>query len=106
MIQPPAIPPELRALMAEIGPRWSVNRPKNIETMIERFSDVLRPVPRDDVEATLNQPYGPHPRQEIDVYRPNRSTGKRAAVLFVHGGAFMDGHRNRTDMVYSNVPVF
>jgi acetyl esterase/lipase len=104
--RPPEIPPELRTLMAEIGPRWSVNRPKNIETMIERFSEVLRLSPRDDVEATRNISYGPHPRQELDVYRSGRSTGNRAAVLFVHGGAFMDGHRNRTDMVYSNVPVF
>jgi acetyl esterase/lipase len=106
MIRPLPIPPELRALMAEIGPRWSVNRAKNIETMIERFSDVLRLSPRDDVETTLDLPYGPHPRQQIDVYRPTRSSGKCAAVLFVHGGAFIDGHRNRTDMVYSNVPVF
>jgi acetyl esterase len=106
MIRPPEIPPELRTLMSEIGPRWSVNRPQNIETMIERFSDVLRLSPRDDVEATRNVSYGPHPRQELDVYRSGRSTGRRAAVLFVHGGAFMDGHRNRTDMVYSNVPIF
>jgi acetyl esterase len=106
MIRPPEIPPELRILMSEIGPRWSVNRPQNIETMIERFSDVLRLSPRDDVEAKRNLSYGPHPRQELDVYRSGRTTGRHAAVLFVHGGAFMDGHRNRTDMVYSNVPVF
>jgi acetyl esterase/lipase len=92
--------------MAELGPRWSVNRAKNIETMIERFSEVLRHDPRDDIEATRNVSYGPHPRQELDVYQSGRGAGRRAAVLFVHGGAFMDGHRNRTDMVYSNVPVF
>jgi acetyl esterase/lipase len=106
MIRPPQIPPELRFLMSEIGPRWSVNRSQNIETMIERFSDVLRQSPRDDIEATCNVSYGPHPRHELDIYRDNRSNGRRAAVLFVHGGAFMDGHRNRTNMVYSNVPVF
>jgi acetyl esterase len=106
MSQPPEIPPELRALMAEIGPRWSINRAKNIETMIGRFSEVLRLSPRDDVEATCNVAYGPHPRQELDVYRAGGSTERHPAVLFVHGGAFMDGHRNRTDMVYSNVPVF
>jgi acetyl esterase len=106
MSQSPPIPPELRALMSEIGPRWSVNRPKNIETMIERFSEVLRQSPRDDVDASMNQSYGLHPRQQVDVYRSRGSSAKRPAVLFVHGGAFMDGHRNRTDMVYSNVPVF
>jgi acetyl esterase len=106
LIRPPEIPPELRKLMSEIGPHWGTNRPQNIQTMIERFSDVLRRSPRDDIEATRNVSYGPHPRQELDVYRSGRSAGRQAAVLFVHGGAFMDGHRNRTDMVYSNVPVF
>jgi acetyl esterase len=106
MIRPPAIPSELRSLMSDIGPRWSVKRPQNIEVMIERFSDVLRQSPRDDVEAIRNLSYGPHPRQELDVYRSAQSTKGHAALLFVHGGAFMDGHRNRTDMVYSNVPVF
>jgi acetyl esterase/lipase len=89
--------------MSEIGPRWGVNRSQNIETMIERFSDVLRQSPRDGVEVTRDIAYGPHPRQQLDVYRPGRHGTKRAAVLFVHGGAFLDGHRNRTDMVYSNV---
>ena len=37
VLPPPEIPPELRTLMSEIGTRWSVNRPQNIETMIERF---------------------------------------------------------------------
>src|SRR5262245_30485288 len=104
--RPPEIPADLRILMSEIGPRWSVNRAQNIETMIERFSDVLRQSSRDEMEATRNISYGSHPRQELDVYRSDRSARRRAAVLFVHGGAFMDGHRNRTDMVYSNVPAF
>jgi acetyl esterase len=95
LIRPPEIPPELRTLMSEIGPRWGVNRPQNIQTMIERFSDVLRRFPRDDIEATRNVSYGPHPRQELDVHRSGRSAGRLAAVLFVHGGAFMDGHRTR-----------
>jgi acetyl esterase len=103
--RPPEITPELRALMSEIGPRWGVNRPQNIETMIDRFTEVLRQVPRDDVKVIRDVAYGEHPRQQLDVYGPDPA-GKRAAILFVHGGAFMDGHRNRTDMIYSNVPVF
>jgi acetyl esterase len=103
--RPPELPPELRRLMSEIGPRWSVNRPQNIETMIERFSEVLRQSPRDDVASMRDVTYGTHPRQQLDVYGSDPS-GKHAVVVFVHGGAFVDGHRNRTDMVYSNVPVF
>jgi acetyl esterase len=102
----PEIPPELRTLMREIGPRWSVDRPKNIETMIERFSDVLRRWPRDGVEVVSDISYGPRARQQLDVYRPARPGTKQAAVLFVHGGAFLDGHRNRNDMIYSNVTTY
>ncbi len=102
----PDIPDELRALMGTIGPNWSVGRTQNIQTMIDRFSDVLRQDPRDDVAVTRDIAYGPHPRQQIDVHRPAGSSAARPAVVFVHGGAFMDGHRNRTDMIYSNVPTY
>ena len=36
---------------------------------------------------------------------PADGLAKRSIVLFVHGGAFLDGHRNRTDEVYSNVSL-
>lgn len=100
---PPDVPDELRALMAEIGPRWGIDRPKNIETMIDRFSEVLKKQPKDGVSVRRDIAYGAHPRQRFDVYLPDDGRTGRAAVLFVHGGAFLDGHRNRTDEIYSNV---
>ena len=48
-------------------------------------------------------PYGSHERQQIDLFLPAGNTGKPPVVLFVHGGAFVSGHRNRTEQVYSNV---
>src|SRR5690606_5344808 len=39
----------------------------------------------------------------FDLYTPRGGATPRAAVLFVHGGAFFDGHRNRTGEVYANV---
>ena len=86
--RPPEIPDDLRSLMAEIGPRWGVNRPQNIEAMIERFSEVLRQASRDGIGTTRGISYGLHPRQELDVYRSNRPGTGQAAVLFVHGGAY------------------
>lgn len=107
MLRPlPEIPTELRELMAEFGPQWTIDRPKKIQIMIERYSEVLKQFPRDNVNVHPNVPYGPNSRQRFDVYSPNDRSTKRAAVLFVHGGAFMDGHRNRTEEIYSNVSYY
>lgn len=102
----PVIPDDLHALMAEIGPRWQTNRLQNIATMIDRFSEVLKQSPRDGINVTRNVPYGRHSRQQLDVHSPSKVGSGRPAVLFIHGGAFMDGDRNRTDMIYSNIPTY
>jgi acetyl esterase/lipase len=97
----PEIPDDLRALMAEIGPRWSPAA--HVKPMIERFSAVHRTAPADTLAVRRDLAYGAHPRQQLDVYLPDDGSTGRAAVLFVHGGAFLDGHRNRTDEIYANV---
>jgi acetyl esterase len=99
--QRPMIPDELRELMAEIGPQWSPA--KHVRLMLEKFSDVHRIAPTDGIEIRADIAYGVHPRQRFDVYLPAHRGQVRAAVLFVHGGAFLDGHRNRTDDIYANV---
>jgi acetyl esterase/lipase len=102
----PQIPDELRTLMTELGKRWTVDRRENIALMIDRFTDVLRDMPTDGIAIRRDLAYGSHPRQQLDVYTPEDNRKDRAAVVFVHGGAFMDGHRNRTDRIYSNVPLY
>jgi acetyl esterase len=102
----PPIPESLRVLMAKIGPRWEVNRADNIALMIKEFSEVLEDSPRDRVAVRHDIAYDAHPRQQVDLYLPEDGRTKRAALVFVHGGAFMDGDRNRTDFIYSNVPVY
>lgn len=107
MLKPlPEIPTELRDLMAEFGPQWSIDRLQKIGVMIDRYSQVLKRFPRDKIDVHHDIPYGPSPRQRFDLYAPSDQLTKRAAVLFVHGGAFLDGHRNRTDEIYSNVPYY
>jgi acetyl esterase/lipase len=100
----PGIPNELRALMAEIGPQWSPA--KHVKLMLDKFSELHRPAPVEGIDIRADIAYGAHPRQRIDVYLPASSDRGRAAVLFVHGGAFLDGHRNRTDQIYANVPRY
>jgi acetyl esterase/lipase len=102
----PEIPDTLRALMAEIGPRWGANPAEHVKLMVERFSEVLKQAPKDGVTVRSGIAYGPHPRQIFDLFMPDDTKTRRAAIVFVHGGAFLDGHPNRTEQIYSNVLHF
>ncbi|HYD57091.1 MAG TPA: alpha/beta hydrolase [Burkholderiales bacterium] len=102
----PEIPQPVLAEMAEIGPRWGSNVPGHVRRMIEAFTPVLARAPKDGVEVARDFPYGEDPRQVLDVYRPKRARSETAllpVVLFLHGGAFVDGEKDRTPEIYSNV---
>lgn len=103
MQKPPEIPDEVRRLLAVLGPRWGTDVPGHVRQVVEAFSEVLKAAPREGVEVRRNVAYGSHERQQFDVFSPERGAGKRPALLFVHGGAFVSGNRNRTDEIYSNV---
>lgn len=88
--------------MAELGRKWGQDIPGHVRAMMEAFSALLADAPRDGVEVLPDLAYGEHPRQRLDVFRAG-ARGALPVVVFVHGGAFVDGHRNRTPEVYSNV---
>jgi acetyl esterase/lipase len=104
--KPPIIPSELRSLMADIGPRWRDDIRGHIRTMLEGFSEILKDAPKEGVEVCRNISYGSDPRQYYDLFQPKEVAHHRAAVIFVHGGAFTEGHPNKTDEVYANVMYF
>lgn len=106
MKEPPIIPQQLRNLMVEIGPRWRDDISGHIRAMLHGFSAILRDAPKEGVEVRRGIRYGDDPRQEYDLFLPAGPERDRPAVLFVHGGAFTEGHRNRTDEVYANVLYF
>lgn len=103
MLSPPSIPDELSSLMTSVGPRWLEDVPGHVKLMVEEFSRVHRSAEQESLSVTTDVAYGPHERQRFDVYSPVAGGRNRPAVLFVHGGAFVDGHRNRTPEIYSNV---
>jgi len=97
-----AIPEDLRRLMAEIGPKWATNVPGHVMQMVKAFTPLLERCPKDGVDVKRDIPYGTHARQVLDVYKP--AGAKNApVVLFVHGGAFTDGEKDRSPEVYGNI---
>jgi acetyl esterase len=95
-------PGELEHFLAEIGPRWSHSVAANVREVVARYTPYLARAPKADVNVTRDIAYGDDPRQRLDVFATPGGTGK-PVVLFVHGGAFVDGERNRSSEVYSNV---
>jgi acetyl esterase len=104
--QPPVIPSALRKLMNEIGPRWREEIPGHIRAMLEGFSAILKDSPKEDIGVRRGVRYGTDPRQQYDLFMPAASEGLLPAVVFVHGGAFTEGHWNRTEEIYANVLYF
>jgi len=98
-----AIPSGLRALMAEIGPRWGAATSANVRRMIEEFTRVHELVPKTGIREARDLAYGAHPRQRLDIFAPSDAAKNRAAVVFVHGGAFTEGDRNRSAEIYANL---
>lgn len=105
MNKAPTIPQHVLDLMAEVGPKWATNVPGNVQKMIDAYTPLLAAAPKDGVEVRRNVAYGAHPRQVLDVYRP---AGAKDApiVVFVHGGAFTDGDKDRSAEIYGNVCVY
>ncbi len=99
------IPEDLRRQMAEVGPKWATNVPGHVKQMIDAFSAVLARCPKDGVSSKRELPYGTHERQVLDVYSPANAKGA-PVVVFVHGGAFTDGEKDRSAEVYSNVCIW
>ncbi|MGB6117878.1 MAG: alpha/beta hydrolase [Mesorhizobium sp.] len=99
---PPQIPVELLDLMADVGPRWRDDVAGHVRLMSDKFTALLEHAPKASVTVRSDVVYGAHARQSLDVYLPE-GHGLRPLVVFVHGGAFVSGHRNKSSEIYSNV---
>ena len=104
----PSIPAALEQLMSEVGPVWGTSVQTHVKLMVDSFSKLLVDAPK-LAKVTRNVSYGSDPRNVVDIYEPiASSTGATPwpVVLFVHGGAFVEGEKDRTDEIYSNVAWF
>jgi acetyl esterase len=88
--------------MAEVGPCWATDVAAHVREMVDAFTPVLALAPKEGVEVSRDLPYGKDPRQVVDVYRPAAAVDA-PVVLFLHGGAFVNGQKDRSPEIYSNV---
>jgi acetyl esterase/lipase len=57
------------------------------------YSPRLANQDRSGLELAYDQPYGPHPRQRMDLYFPQLPGNDRPVLLFLHGGGFIRGDK-------------
>ncbi len=103
MTSAPPIPAWLRSKMAELGPRWREDIPGHVKQMLDAFASILAEAPKAGAVVERDIAYSGHPRQRLDLFAPAETGMAKPAVLFVHGGAFVAGHRNFNAEVYANV---
>jgi acetyl esterase/lipase len=95
-------PAWLTARLREIGPRWQRDIRAASDETKALYAPLLATAPRDGVRVTRDIAYGDHPRQVLDVYAP--VSAQRAPVIaFLHGGAFVRGAKDISDVMYGNV---
>lgn len=95
-------PEDLQRLMANIGPVWGTDIQKHGSLVRDAFSKLLEASPKAN-DVVRNISYGSHPRQILDLYRPDPKRGAAPVVIFVHGGAFIRGDMNLNGLMNANV---
>ncbi|MEO8740176.1 MAG: alpha/beta hydrolase [Casimicrobiaceae bacterium] len=95
-------PRAVQATMAEIGPIWATNIRAHSDRVKAAYAPLLVTAPKDAITVSRNCAYGAHPRQVLDVFRPEGVIGA-PVVVFVHGGAFVRGDKCTSTEIYDNV---
>ena len=109
------LPPAAQAEMDRIGPIWGSDIQKHRDIVLKLYDSLLAAAPKDGVSITRDVAYGAHPRQILDIFKPDAASGASAAagaakrapvVMFVHGGAFVRGDKRASSEVYDNVLIW
>ena len=88
--------------MAELGPIWASNIRAHSDLVKAAYAPLLAAAPKDAVTVSRNCAYGAHPRQVLDVFRPDGATSA-PVVVFVHGGAYVRGDKCASAEIHDNV---
>jgi acetyl esterase len=106
LAQVSALPPEVQAALAEVGPRWGANILANVKKMEETFTPLLAKAPKAGVGVERDVAYGADPKQKLDLYKPPSARAGVPIVVFVHGGAYVRGDKRVNDEIYGNVTLW
>jgi acetyl esterase/lipase len=82
-----AMPPEIAARLVEIG------RVVDPEKTAPLYAPLQEKEPYAGLNVTRDIKYGPAERHLLDVFAPAGASGPRPVLIFVHGGAFIRGHK-------------
>jgi len=58
------------------------------------------------VKITRDVKYGPHERHLLDVFEPAQASAPRPVLIFIHGGAFIGGHKRTTNCFHDNIMLW
>jgi len=95
-------PEEIERLLRETGPAWQRDIRAAGDRVKSAYLPLLAAAPKDGCVVLRSLPYGKHPRQVLDIYRP-RGAARAPVVVFVHGGAFVRGSKDINSEMYGNV---
>jgi acetyl esterase/lipase len=71
----------------------ALGRTINPPPVFELYAPILARQPKDGVTVASNLKYGPHERNVLDVYGPEKPGGKAPVLVFFHGGAWHVGDK-------------
>lgn len=101
------LPPEAAATLRRVGPIWATDINQHRKLVVDTYTPLVAQTRSGgDITVERDLPYGPHPRQKLDVFSPGPRGhhGPGAdVVIFMHGGAFIRGQKSFNGEIYDNV---
>ena len=100
--QSSALPAEVRAKIAEMGP---VLTPDLIRMTMEMFAPLAKPTALAGIKGSEDLAYGADERNKLDLFQPE---GKRhlPILVFIPGGGFVGGNKRSNDAIYANIGAY
>jgi acetyl esterase/lipase len=102
-----ALPPEAAATLRRIGPAWATDINRHRKLVVDTYTPIVaRMRTHSNIVVERDLPYGPHPRQRLDIFLPKQQGQHNPGadiVIFMHGGAFIRGQKSFNGEIYDNV---
>lgn len=100
--QSSALPADVRAKIAEMGP---VLTPELVRTTMTLFAPLAKPEPDAAITVSTDIAYGPDERNKLDLFELQGKRG-RPVLIFIPGGGFVGGDKHSNDAIYANVGAY